>query len=904
MERYSTRKLIKRFNELYNYSLTFRELVDAYEIPLTKSGRMNRRYKKRINKMRNELINDIANAVANAVVVIKPNQEDLQKALNALNELREYNSAHDKINLKQYILYKPMIEELKGTVADRLNLSIPQKFKLLHENLHLNVEAEHGSSGHVTNTELYINGDADGADETILGNAGLSGFMITNITADKSNDVEVEEIVGIYANDNMDCVDVFKDYYGITDEQFPGREALLRKLYNGIYLSDFIEIVDELGICEVYDNYKNKLNKTVSDNKAMYFNNHIIPTLPKEPAAKKREIRESITDLYLQYVKNHEYLTNIRIHTELDTGNHEVSTFETKDTKYVRRCGDRNIALAEYRELYGCSWFNNYEKNVMIFNEHSGESLYQIDCVRAYSNAYNKTSKIPIISNIRTKYPIEDYIVCVEISERFQLLLTKENFEKYKKIIPMKVIYYQRVIEWRTFERIELEKQDINELLGCCLISGNVKRVQLITQRMDNLTIERRTLNKHYYPVSNSYLCNLHFAVMNNFYPLMFDLFKYSPIVFNVDSLYFSKEDYEKVIKNVANKKDYHFNGLQKILINNARRNINRNLQIVLSGSAGSGKTHLIRDLIKDYKPFIMSTTNRLQNLWDNYNYSTLARVLKRHQLPEAEIYIIDEVFQCNTQDLNDILGIFEFYKLPAILIGDDKQFKAVGLSATELFEISNMKKSAELFSNYRNDIDYKKLNGRNIKEYFDAYITCCKYDSEQVNYAFRNVTMNKYKGKKFYKATATKELNTKNLTSLKLFPERKNGSFKVFNGEYYDYNKINDILLTRTLSTTRRATPNILKPTSIKSIYTTQGQTMREIRVLIDDYDHYISNLTLCYVLISRICNGKRTIDARDEKTKEQIRKWISSHASRIHNSKTLISIYDDTLYIKETAL
>lgn len=868
---FSTRKLIKRFNELYNLSLTFQDLLDAYEIPLTKAGRMNRRYSKRINEMRNELINDVVNGsvVMNEVRgsgSLKPNPEELQKALNAFNELREYNSTHDKINLKQYILYKPMIEELKGTVADRLNLPIPQKFELLHENLHLNVEAEHGSSGHVVNAELFINGDADGTDETILNNAGLSGFKIKGITADKANDVEVEEIIGIYANDNMDCVDVFKDYYGIND----------KRLYNGIILSDFIEIVDDLGICEVYDNYRNKLNKTVSNNKAMYFNNHIIPTLPKEPAAKKVEVRESITDLYLQNVKHHEFMTNIKIYNE------DVSSFETATNRYVKRCGDRNIALAEYRELYGCSWFNNYEKNVMIFNEHEGKSFYQVDCVRAYSNAYNRTTKIPIISNIRTKYPTGDYIVCVEIINKFQLLLTKENFKKYSKIIPMKIIYYQRVIEWRKFERIELKKQDINELLGCCLISGQIKRVQLITQQMHNLTMERRTLNKHYYPVDNFHLCNLHFAVMNNFYPLMFDLFKYNPIVFNIDSLYFSKENYENIIKHVKNKEDYHFNGLQEILINNVGRNKTRNLQIVLSGSAGSGKTHLIRDLIKDYKSFIMSTTNRLQNLWDNYNYSTLARVLKRHQLPEAEIYIIDEAYQCNTQDLSDILGIFEFYKLPAILIGDDKQFKAVGLSATELFEISNMKKSVELFSNYRNDIDYKKLTGKNLKEYFDLYITCCDYDSEQVNYAYLNATMNKYEGKKFYKATATKELKT------------KNGTFTVFNGEYYDYNKLNDILLS---------IPKILKPTSIKSIYTTQGQTMREIRVLKDDYDKYISNLTLCYVLISRICNGKRTIDARDEQTKEQIKKWISSHVLRIHNSKVLISIYDDTLHIKETA-
>ena len=407
---------------------------------------------------------------------------------------------------------------------------------------------------------------------------------------------------------------------------------------------------------------------------------------------------------------------------------------------------------------------------------------------------------------------------------------------------------------------------------------------------MHDLNMIRHTLNKHYYPITNSYLCNLHFAVMNEFYPLMFDLFKYNPIVFNVDSLYFSKENYENVIKHVKNKEDYHFNDLQTIKISNVGKNISRNHQIVVAGAAGSGKTHLIRETIKGYKPLIMSTTNRLQNLWEGYNYSTLTRILKRHQLPEAEIYIIDEAYQCNNKDLSDMLGALEYHNLTTVLIGDKSQFQAVNLNADERFEISNMKTSAVLFSNYRNNINYSLINGSNIKEYFDKFITCCDYDEHKANYAYLNATMDKYEGKKYYKAKATASLRT------------KSGMFTVYNGEYYDYEKLNNILLSDSKSLEPKVrVPSILKPTSIKSIYTTQGQTMKEIRVLKDDYDKYISNLTLCYVLISRICNGKKIIDPRDEQTKVQVKNWIDSHIMKIYGSTVSIEIYDDTLEIRE---
>ena len=292
--------------------------------------------------------------------------------------------------------------------------------------------------------------------------------------------------------------------------------------------------------------------------------------------------------------------------------------------------------------------------------------------------------------------------------------------------------------------------------------------------------------------------------------------------------------------------------------------------KILITGAAGTGKTTYIKEMISPDVAIVIVPERRLSTVWDQYNTQTLQYISARHRMMNKPIVIIDEVYKFATEDLSNMLGYLRYLNVEVYMAGDAYQFEQIRGHDRFYHRVYAMNPELVLTDNHRNNFDYKSMNlleqkDKNVlKGLFDKYLAKFMIDEhdddvfDDINYCYRtggshrdgyrtqanDATQRKYD--QLYQAYV-KKVNAEVVYARCIRNVNIKGK-QYYNGVIYKM-PVKGLTHAFIISNTY-------------SIYATQGQSMKKIRLIRDDEKYYYENWRMLYVLISRLTVGPQSIE------------------------------------------
>lgn len=370
-----------------------------------------------------------------------------------------------------------------------------------------------------------------------------------------------------------------------------------------------------------------------------------------------------------------------------------------------------------------------------------------------------------------------------------------------------------------------------------------------------------------YVPFKTKFYHNIYFAMSVQYRKLMKPMLDLNPICVNVDCVYFTVPPPCEICE------PWHDAGiLEKSKCYDwmqSSRLPKIDHPIVVKGFAGSGKTYQYANEIKehtefnnlapDLKPFykdvVIIPQNRLSTTWGCKCY-TFMYFLNKYNFPVAHQIYIDEAFQTDPSQVEKMVGFCLYNKFGVTLIGDPWQLRPIYDKSiyreNYIYAFTGCAYDKLMTKNYRNKINYRYiLQHEDTEEFrreiFDKYLRkyLIDYDYTDIVYCYRTGMSGKsVSTRRKHEDAYRKYVYENGITDYFM---RCTGNVKINGVEYYNgviYKVNTDMLENHKYFTV----------SNVYSIYTTQGQTMQNIKLLRDDEKYYYKDKSMLYVLISRI--------------------------------------------------
>ena len=619
----------------------------------------------------------------------------------------------------------------------------------------------------------------------------------------------------LFANMQGNCVSIFKNKYNLDD-----------KYYDGMTMRDFIYACDKDNIL-IRNNYLQKVNE-VKDPivEVICYNGHITSLTPYE--VKNICVRtnveledEEFEDFYLKCLDNPDQyvITNIRTYDgvygkilksfQLLNDTHTYKRKGLKLPKSNNICYTPTQVIKEMLRPYGCSFFNNYEKNHSLYSGRADSGDYGYDLNQAFINAFKNIRKIPIIEN----FPVTYKRAMLIDSDVNNWVCTTDTFTYNNIKFPKSLLFLTEAIEYNApilecfyisyYKRVNCEKL-YNEMVKVIEANFNneskYKHYDTLTKGKKILTNEtinnrnlyvenclrialgnmERTCTEKYDKCYVSYLKNI---FDKDKCPYILEPMKKLSIqkIFYINVHLAMSQQYRKMIMEIKNPKAIFCDcvyvespiktskywkpeGQLMTDRNCAKEYAEYGKFEVIVGGAGSGKTYEMMHRLDPKNTLVIIPQYRLKLTWDGFECTSFQRIEKNFKFTNKPVICVDEAFQMDGKTINKIIGMANYYGIKLYLVGDPAQFQPVNKyndARDACFKY--MTPTEKITGNYRNNINYMEIfktynrhkNPANyLKSIFDKYLGKYLIDEDFNNpvYCFKTGSSNGTKKDELYK--------------------------------------------------------------------------------------------------------------------------------------------------------
>ena len=619
----------------------------------------------------------------------------------------------------------------------------------------------------------------------------------------------------LFANMQGNCVSIFKNKYNLDD-----------KYYDGMTMRDFIYACDKDNIL-IRNNYLQKVNE-VKDPivEVICYNGHITSLTPYE--VKNICVRtnveledEEFEDFYLKCLDNPDQyvITNIRTYDgvygkilksfQLLNDTHTYKRKGLKLPKSNNICYTPTQVIKEMLRPYGCSFFNNYEKNHALYSGRADSGDYGYDLNQAFINAFKNIRKIPIIEN----FPVTYKRAMLIDSDVNNWVCTTDTFTYNNIKFPKSLLFLTEAIEYNApilecfyisyYKRVNGEKL-YNEMVKVIEANFNneskYKHYDTLTKGKKILTNEtinnrnlyvenclrialgnmERTCTEKYDKCYVSYLKNI---FDKDKCPYILEPMKKLSIqkIFYINVHLAMSQQYRKMIMEIKNPKAIFCDcvyvespiktskywkpeGQLMTDRNCAKEYAEYGKFEVIVGGAGSGKTYEMMHRLDPKNTLVIIPQYRLKLTWDGFECTSFQRIEKNFKFTNKPVICVDEAFQMDGKTINKIIGMANYYGIKLYLVGDPAQFQPVNKyndARDACFKY--MTPTEKITGNYRNNINYMEIfktynrhkNPANyLKSIFDKYLGKYLIDEDFNNpvYCFKTGSSNGTKKDELYK--------------------------------------------------------------------------------------------------------------------------------------------------------
>ena len=847
-------------------------LVREFGLKLTKTGRINmsNAYRKRLEAFRDFLAESlkmlILELIANKYELSEESIEFLDAAIEYwFDDMRDFKFI---MELAEYEAERE--EEEKGYWTGVARVLISREIVARKFGVSAGIENEEDLNEWVENT---FGAGAGLLDYTVDGHV----VKVDDLGDDGWDDDVLME--GLYENDENNCVDKFVEMYKLNGEGYK----------NGMPLSDFLEKATEDGF-EVYNNDLIKLNNVVSDKKVCAYGGHILSYFPvaRINTNKYVEADEFVRMWQTVRANKENWISNIVVYD--GCYGRWVRSFVYDGVNYKRSFVNPSELVRNVLKDYACSFYHPMSNNATVCNGKI-RNANGYDLNRAYVNALDRVKRIPIIDNIpmtwwKAKHLSEKHFVC--LCEEFvrggvtfpscfwyaedvvkyglhpiEVYLVKE-FKEFDSSIIYKALeeYVEPENDELLVYKSDLPKREvvngrnkwneavIKRALGS-LLTGRVISYASVMSYLDDIMNTELDHVVAYEPDDVSYrtkfLHNVHFAMSSEYHHMLLDFMEKYPVqAIKTDCLFVSKD------VEVESNENWKFEKyVEKDELKYCYRTYKSKMHLI-TGAAGTGKTTYLKEKIPPEYAIVIVPERRLSTVWDQYETQTLQYITARHRMLNKLFVIIDEVYKFATEDLSTMLGYLRYLDVEVYMAGDAYQFEQIRGHDRFYRRVYAMNPELVLKENHRNNFDYKAMNlleqkDKNVlKELFDKYLANFMVDEndedvfDDINYCYLtqadDSTQHKYD--QLYQAYV-KKVNAE-VVYARCIRNVIIGGKHYYNGVIYRM--------------PAKGLPHAFVISNTYSIYATQGQSMKKIRLIRDDEKYYYENWRMLYVLISRI--------------------------------------------------
>ena len=619
----------------------------------------------------------------------------------------------------------------------------------------------------------------------------------------------------LFANMQGNCVSIFKKKYNLDD-----------KYYDGMTMRDFIYACNEDNIL-IRNNYLQKVND-VDDPifEVICYNGHITSLSPYE--VKNICVRtnvelddEEFEDFYLKCLDNPDQyvITNIRTYNgvygkilksfQLLNDTHTYKRKGLKLPKSDNICYTPTQVIKEMLRPYGCSFFNNYEKNHALYSGKANCGDYGYDLNQAFINAFKNIRKIPIIEN----FPVTYKRAMLIDSDVNNWVCVTDTFTYNNIKFPKSLLFLTEAIEYNApilecfyisyYKKVNCEKL-YNEMVK--VIETNFNNESKY-KHYDTLTKGKKILTNETINNRNLYVENcLRIALGNmertcvekydkcyvSYLKNIFDEDKCSYILEPMKKLSVQKtfyinvhlamsQQYRKMIMEIKNPKavfcdcvyvespietSKYWKPEGQLLTNRicAKEYSEYEKFDVIVGGAGSGKTYEMMNRLNPENTLVIIPQYRLKLTWDGFECTSFQRIEKNFKFTNKPVICVDEAFQMDGKTINKIIGMATYYGIKLYLVGDPMQFQPVNKyndARDACFKF--MTPTEKITGNYRNNINYAEIfktyarhnnPAKYLKSVFDKYLGKYLIDEDFNNpvYCFKTGSSNGTKIDELYK--------------------------------------------------------------------------------------------------------------------------------------------------------
>ena len=687
---------------------------------------------------------------------------------------------------------------------------------------------------------------------------------------------------GLYGSNSMKCVSEFKNRFNLQDN---------KNYYDGMPTFKFYAETKKDNIA-VYSNEFDLMNGVNSEKRVMCYSGHILEEFPTNPPVKKIILSsEAFVKKWFELIKNKENCVN-KIFMYNGAFGKYLKSFNFHTSKYVRDFKNPTELILEVLKPFSCSFNHPLVKNCAIYSgEVSDCAGYDLNA--AYVRALERVKFIPIIDNIplndkaeklynnfvylcdsftykNIKFPASFWYK--EEVERLHLKVINRFMIKEFKPFDSKILHealenYEdpEDDDLMKFKTIDKPKEGIRNKwfetvikysLGH-MISKKKERVEVYSYYLNDIMNEKKhhtyTKIKDKFAYNPLFYHNVYFAMANEYHKKMIEYIDRFDVQGVFCDCFYIPFDAEQPPES----EDYKFES--SVEYRNCNKEFDNNPRYinVVMGTAGTGKTTYMKNNNSEKSSLVIIPERKLSLVWDGWNCQTIQYIKDSHFMPKAQNIIIDEFFKFNTDLLSEFIGVCRSYGLNIWMAGDPLQFEQVGITkeSKRIYLIDS--KIEPLKMNHRNSLNYKEmgfigeLDKNKLKKLFDKYLKSYLVNPsmngffESINYCFRtngeDATLQKYD--KLYLEYCLKH------------HKKEVYARCIKNCHFNDKDYYNGVIYVLPLQWVQKHT-STFKISNNYSIYSTQGQTMSEIRLIADDEKYYFSSWRMLYVLISRLSN------------------------------------------------
>lgn len=774
-------------------------------------------------------------------------------------------------NRKQHFKIRLYIHVSDSIIEREIDIKV-KPYKLEDEVLKV-YRNRYASVGTLTSWER-ITGSTRSSNLHVIEN----GKIYSTLSQDIKNVLDQE----LYNNASLNCVTTFAKRFNL-DGYYDG---MTTECFIAQAIKDNIQVLDNQ--LKPYEPIKNPFASVIA------YNGHVLsvdPSSVKYPCVKEnvKLSDEEFDNIYDSAISSHEQIVHdIKIYTGVYGKMLNSFCIDNEKVRYVRQSHplgfNPTLIIKNILKPYCSSFYSLYEKNHAIYSGHATYKMHAYDLKRAYINAFKNITVIPCISNLKVS---PNRAMAIDSMENW--VVVTDKFKYCGVSFPPSLLYYTEAVAMnapikychhidsrhnvsdlysKIYDEIansyiniydkpskykiinELKRADnITDYVDQCLrlalgsmISDNRYRscervyVGYLDQIMSDDFDGARHITPETLPFIDYFYCNIHFAMSVEYRKLMMEAIELKPSAVFVDCVYFKHEvtlsdnfrecasatkDCERIYQ------DWH-DGVE-----------------VIKGTAGSGKTYSCSSCVD----LVIVPQNRLQLAWNGVPCRTYQYFSQKHTFPVINVLAIDEAFQSHPKIVNSIIGFCIYNGIEVKVIGDPYQLQPIcpDVDAPTLNAFMFCDPDRVFTHNYRNSINYKEIlthpdTPEYRKEIFDKYLADKLVDeSDDIVYCYRTG---------LFGTDSTREKHEQ------LYAQRVKGKTdyyvrctrcctihgeKYYNGMIYP---VNDHI--------RNSSAFVIS--NVYSIYTTQGQSITDLKLLAEDREFYYQNMNILYVLISRI--------------------------------------------------